>query len=118
MSILLITHNLGIVGDLADRVAVMYAGQIVELAPAGELLRVPRHPYTRALMNSVPKLGGGRERLQAIGGNVPQLGDFPSGCRFHPRCPKRQADCSTQAPELIEVGPGRRARCPYWAMPD
>ena len=71
MSILLITHNLGIVGDLADRVAVMYAGQLVEVAPAGELLERPAHPYTRALMNSVPRLGAGLERLQAIGGNPP-----------------------------------------------
>src|SRR5229473_6792828 len=71
MSILLITHNLGIVGDMADRVAVMYAGQVVELSPALDLLRRPLHPYTRALMNSVPKLNGGLERLQAIAGTVP-----------------------------------------------
>src|SRR3954467_4872504 len=88
MSMLLITHNLGIVGDIADRVAVMYAGQIVELAPANELLAKPLHPYTQALMNSVPKLGSEAARLTAIPGNVPNLGAFPSGCRFHPRCPK------------------------------
>src|SRR6185503_7693798 len=85
MSILLITHNLGIVADIADRVAVMYAGQIVELAPARELLSRPLHPYTQALMNSVPKLGANVQRLTAIRGTVPQLGAFPSGCRFHPR---------------------------------
>src|SRR5438128_188388 len=88
MSILLITHNLGIVGDIADRVAVMYAGQIVELAPALELLSRPFHPYTRALMDSVPKLGRDARRLTSIAGNVPQLNALPSGCRFHPRCPK------------------------------
>src|SRR5438093_79386 len=86
MSILLITHNLGIVGDIADRVAVMYAGQIVELAPAHELLRRPLHPYTQALMHSVPGLDGAAKRLAAIPGNVPQLKALPSGCRFHPRC--------------------------------
>ena len=114
MSILLITHNLGIVGDIADRVAVMYAGQVVELAPALELLRRPLHPYTRALMNSVPKLGREQQRLEAIPGNVPQLGRFPAGCRFHPRCPKAQADCAQKAPELLEVEAGRWVRCPYW----
>ena len=114
MSILLITHNLGIVGDIADRVAVMYAGQIVELAPASQLLTRPLHPYTQALMNSVPKLGGNTARLTAIGGNVPSLGAFPGGCRFHPRCPKAQPDCSEKPPELVEIEPGRWVRCPYW----
>src|SRR5215210_18697 len=93
MSMLLITHNLGIVGDIADRLAVMYAGQIVELAPANELLAKPLHPYTQALMNSVPKLSSEATRLTAIPGNVPNLGAFPSGCRFHPRCPKARFDC-------------------------
>jgi peptide/nickel transport system ATP-binding protein len=114
MSILLITHNLGIVGDIADRVAVMYAGQIVELSPARALLQRPLHPYTQALMNSVPKLGHELERLQAIPGSVPNLGQFPSGCRFHPRCPKAQSDCSQKPPELVEVEPGRWVRCPWW----
>jgi oligopeptide/dipeptide ABC transporter ATP-binding protein len=112
MAILLITHNLGIVGDLADRVAVMYAGQIVELAPARELLRRPFHPYTRALMNSVPKLRAGQERLQAIPGQVPRTGDFPPGCRFAPRCPLAKPACSAALPELIEVAVGRWVRCP------
>src|SRR6201999_1720223 len=85
MSILLITHNLGLVGDIADRVAVMYAGQIVELASARKLLQRPLHPYTKALMNSVPKLSGDAERLSTIPGSVPTLGNFPSGCRFYPR---------------------------------
>src|SRR5206468_6521769 len=100
MAILLITHNLGIVGDLADRVAVMYAGQIVESAPARGLLKRPLHPYTQALMNSVPKLGAEAQRLIAIPGSVPNLGDVPTGCRFHPRCFKAQPDCSSKVPEL------------------
>jgi peptide/nickel transport system ATP-binding protein/oligopeptide transport system ATP-binding protein len=114
MAILLITHNLGIVGDMADRVAVMYAGQIVELSPAKELLRRPLHPYTRALINSVPKLAGGANRLSAIPGNVPRIGNFPPGCRFAPRCPIARPECSKKIPELLEVEPGRFVRCPFW----
>ena len=114
MAILLITHNLGIVGDMADRVAVMYAGQIVELAPARKLLRRPLHPYTRALMASVPKLSGGAERLTAIPGNVPRIGQFPPGCRFAPRCPIAKPECSSVIPELVEVEPQRWVRCPFW----
>jgi peptide/nickel transport system ATP-binding protein/oligopeptide transport system ATP-binding protein len=115
MAILLITHNLGIVGDMADRVAVMYAGQIVELASAKELLRRPLHPYTKALMNSVPKLRGETDRLAAIPGNVPRLGNFPSGCRFAPRCPVAKPECALQMPELLEVEQGRWVRCPFWS---
>jgi len=113
MAILLITHNLGIVGDIADRVAVMYAGQIVELAPARALLQQPRHPYTRALMASVPKLRASAQRLTAIPGNVPRLEDFPPGCRFAPRCPIAKAECSQTAPELIEVTKHHWVRCPF-----
>ena len=113
MSILLITHNLGIVGDIADRVAVMYAGQVVELAPARELLRRPLHPYTKALMNSVPQLNGQATRLTAITGNVPRIGNFPPGCRFFPRCPSAQAECANTMPELLEVEPKRWVRCLY-----
>src|SRR3954469_6371049 len=113
MSILLITHNLGIVGDVADRVAVMYAGQIVELAPARELLRRPLHPYTKALINSVPKLSSGAERLSAIPGNVPRVGQYPPGCRFYPRCPTARPECANTMPELTEVEPERWVRCAY-----
>jgi oligopeptide/dipeptide ABC transporter ATP-binding protein len=114
MAVLLITHNLGIVGDLADDVAVMYAGQIVEHGPVREVLQRPLHPYTQALIQSVPDLEAEVERLTAIPGTVPLLGSFPSGCRFHPRCPKAQASCSTQAPELASVKAVRRVRCPLW----
>jgi oligopeptide/dipeptide ABC transporter ATP-binding protein len=113
MSILLITHNLGIVGDMADRVAVMYSGQVVELSPALDLLRRPLHPYTRALMNSVPKLSANLQRLSAIPGNVPSLGNFPPGCRFYPRCPTAHPECAHTMPELIEVEPNRWSRCLY-----
>jgi oligopeptide/dipeptide ABC transporter ATP-binding protein len=113
MAILLITHNLGIVGDLADRAAVMYAGQIVESGPADELLRNALHPYTQALIDSVPEIGSGAARLKTIPGTVPQLGALPSGCRFHPRCPQAQPICGQKAIELIESPPGRWVRCPY-----
>jgi peptide/nickel transport system ATP-binding protein len=114
MSVLLITHNLGIVGQIADRVAVMYAGQIVETAPARELLRRPLHPYTQALMNSAPKLGSIADRLANIPGTVPPPGMMPAGCRFHPRCAKARPECAERPPELLEVEPGRWVRCPFW----
>jgi oligopeptide/dipeptide ABC transporter ATP-binding protein len=117
MAILLITHNLGIVGDIADEVAVLYAGQIVEHGPARELLRRPLHPYTRALMNSVPSLDSETDRLATIAGGVPRLGAFPSGCRFHPRCSVARPECSQAAPPLVEVEPRRWVRCPYWNSP-
>ena len=113
MGILLITHNLGIVGDMADRVAVMYAGQIVELAPARALLRRPLHPYTRALMASVPALGGEARRLSAIPGTVPRPGHFPPGCRFYPRCPTAKPECAERMPALLPIEPQRWVRCAY-----
>jgi peptide/nickel transport system ATP-binding protein/oligopeptide transport system ATP-binding protein len=115
MAMLLITHNLGIVSDIADRLAVMYAGQVVETASAADLLRRPLHPYTRSLMSSVPKLGHELERLQTIGGTVPSPGNWPKGCRFYPRCPNapKHPECGEKMPELIEVEPGRWVRCLY-----
>ena len=113
MAVLLITHNLGIVGDLADDVAVMYAGQIVEHGPAREVLNRPLHPYTQALIQSVPELSTEVQRLTAIPGTVPLPGAFPGGCRFHPRCPKAQPACAMQAPELVATEAGRLVRCPY-----
>jgi oligopeptide/dipeptide ABC transporter ATP-binding protein len=113
MSILLITHNLGIVGDLADNVAVMYAGRIVEYAPAAELLKKPLHPYTAALMRSIPKLGARQQRLQSIPGNVPNATRLPSGCKFNPRCDIVRPECKADPePQLLEKG-ARRVRCPF-----
>ena len=114
MSILLITHNLGILGDLAEHVAVMYAGRIVEYAPAAELLRQPRHPYTAALMRSIPQLGRRADRLYSIAGTVPSAAQLTAGCKFAPRCDRVQPDCARDPePPLIETN-GRRVRCPYW----
>ncbi len=120
MSILLITHNLGIVGELADNVAVMYAGRIVEISPAAALLQKPFHPYTLALMRSIPKLGERAARLQSIPGTVPNPARLPAGCKFHPRCDRAQADCAVDPdPKLLDVENGtRRVRCPYWDKPE
>jgi oligopeptide/dipeptide ABC transporter ATP-binding protein len=117
LALLLITHDLGVVAEMADRVAVMYAGRIVEEAPVRELFRDPRHPYTRGLLGSMP--GGARgSRLQAIHGTVPPIGQLPPGCAFAPRCPNRFAPCDVAPPGMtrIEVGGERReaghtARC-------
>jgi peptide/nickel transport system ATP-binding protein len=102
MAVLLITHDLGVVAEVADRVAVMYAGQIVETATTQRLFEAPAHPYTRGLLQAVPRLDERRERLQTITGMVPDARDFPSGCRFAPRCPLAEAQCQ-EPPELSEL---------------
>jgi peptide/nickel transport system ATP-binding protein len=109
MAILLITHDLGIVAQHAQRVAVMYAGEIVEEAPVGELFRQPLHPYTRALLRALPRRGR-RGRLEAIEGTVPSPRQLPPGCVFSTRCGERLPHCAEQAPPLVEVG-GRPVRC-------
>jgi oligopeptide/dipeptide ABC transporter ATP-binding protein len=110
MAILLITHDLGIVAGRADRVAVMYAGQIVEEAATAELFARPSHPYTQGLFASVPRITGPIQRLTPIGGTVPPASAWPSGCRFRPRCPQA-FEKSEREPELLPVGPGHRMRC-------
>jgi len=117
MALLLITHNLAIAGEIGDRIAVMYAGQIVETGPAGDLLRAPLHPYTRALLESVPQIGSSAATLKNIPGSVPQIGAFPSGCRFHPRCPVVQPACSQNDYPLVSLVPGREVRCPFSQTP-
>ena len=110
MAVLLITHDLGIVAGRADRVAVMYAGQIVEEATTTELFAHPSHPYTQGLFASVPRITGPVQRLTPIGGTVPPATAWPTGCRFRPRCPQA-FDKSELDPELLSVGPGHRMRC-------
>lgn len=102
-AIILITHDLGVVAQLCDRVGVMYAGQLVEVATVEELFRSPRHPYTRALLAASPTASEGAERLAVIPGQVPDLSDPPPGCRFSTRCPRRTAECETK-PALEPVG--------------
>ena len=114
LSILLITHNLGIVGELADNVAVMYAGRIVESAPAIDLLRAPRHPYTTGLLRSIPRLGARAERLYSIPGSVPSAARLPAGCKFAPRCDRAQPPCSQDPEPQLTPTHDRLVRCPYW----
>ncbi|MDM5281077.1 ABC transporter ATP-binding protein [Paenibacillus silvae] len=110
-AILLITHDLSIVAEMADRVAVMYAGQIVEQADVNSLFDQPVHPYTQGLMKSVPSLNAGTERLVPIPGTVPSLADLPAGCRFQERCPYAAAPCRQEQPQLDQVGAGHLVRC-------
>jgi peptide/nickel transport system ATP-binding protein len=110
LSILLITHDLGVVAEMADRVAVMYAGRIVETGPVRAILRSPQHPYTKGLLASIP--GGARGgRLKAIEGTVPLLGHLPPGCAFNPRCADRFDPCTVSPPPDFEVGPAQLAKC-------
>ncbi|MBN2641231.1 MAG: ABC transporter ATP-binding protein [Victivallales bacterium] len=116
MAIIIVTHNLGIVAELAHRVVVMYAGHNVEEAPVQELLAHPRHPYTQALLAAVPRLGHENEQLTTIPGAVPSPADFPSGCRFYGRCQaciehKLEAKCPVVAPERSDFGNGHYCRC-------
>ena len=111
MAVLLISHNLGVVGALADRIAVMYAGKIVETAPAQELIRFPQHPYTKALLAAVPVLRKKCSRLETIPGFVPAPDDYPAGCRFAPRCSFQCEKCRQTVPELEEVSPGHFCSC-------
>jgi len=114
MAVLLISHNLGVVSDVADRLAVMYAGRIVEEGPVARILDAPAHPYTRGLLDSIPRLGQEADRLPAIGGTVPDPLALPAGCKFEPRCPIARADCRAAEPGLESIGDERRVRCPYW----
>lgn len=115
MSILLITHDLGVVAERAEDVAVMYASRIVEVADTQRLFQEPLHPYTQGLLRSLPRLGFRGRRLQTISGGVPEPLHFPAGCKFHPRCPRGHNDnrCQTAEPELREVRPGRCVACWY-----
>ena len=109
LTLLFITHDLGVVAQVADRIAVTYAGGIVEQGPAREVLERPRHPYTAGLLRASPQLV--RQKLEPIPGTVPSLTALPSGCAFEPRCGLRRAECAAAMPELRNAGPQHRARC-------
>ena len=111
MAILLITHDLGVVAEIADRVAVMYAGKVVETATMERLFTHPQHPYTQGLLRAMPKLEGERERLEIIPGNVPDVHEIPTGCNFNPRCQLAEDICRNDQPELTEVASGQWASC-------
>ena len=115
VALIFVTHNLGIVAKMCDRVAVMYAGSIVEQAPVRALFDAPRHPYTRALLGAVPKLGS-KEPLASIAGQPPNLASLPAGCAFHPRCPEVLPRCASEIPREIHDDHGGSARC--WLVSD
>ncbi|MGW2190664.1 ABC transporter ATP-binding protein, partial [Streptomyces sp. NPDC001719] len=114
MGLILITHDLGVVADVADKIAVMYAGRIVETAPVRDLYAAPAHPYTRGLLDSIPRLDRKGEQLYAIKGLPPNLTAIPPGCPFNPRCPRAQNICRTDRPPLFTVAPGRTSACHFW----
>jgi len=111
MAVLMITHDLGVIAEVADRVAVMYAGQVVEYASTRDLFNSPQHPYTRGLMQSVPRLDESRERLDIISGIVPDAREFPEGCRFAPRCPLAEDRCRSASVELRALSEEHLGRC-------
>ena len=115
-SILLITHDLGVIAETCDHVCVMYAGQIVEHAPVHDLFARPRHPYTHGLLKSIPRIDEIRsqKKLYSIEGNVPDSSSYPAGCRFHPRCPHATAECLASLPPLLETSPDHSVRCIHW----
>ena len=110
-SVLYITHNLGVVAEICDRVAVMYAGQISEVAEVKELFKRPLHPYTRALFEAIPRPGRG---FVSIKGTVPNLVNPPPGCRFHPRCPRATKICSQEAPRMVKAGRDHLVACYHY----
>ncbi|MFB7323985.1 ABC transporter ATP-binding protein [Streptomyces sp. NPDC056190] len=114
MGLVLITHDLGVVADVADRIAVMYAGRIVESAPVHDIYKAPAHPYTRGLLDSIPRLGHKGRELYAIKGLPPNLRAIPPGCAFHPRCPMARDVCRTDVPPLYEVSESRASACHFW----
>ncbi|GFH77082.1 MULTISPECIES: ABC transporter ATP-binding protein [Streptomyces diastaticus group] len=114
MGLILITHDLGVVADVADKIAVMYAGRIVETAPVDDIYRAPAHPYTHGLLDSIPRLDQKGRELYAIKGLPPNLLAIPPGCAFHPRCPQAREVCRTDVPPLYEVDPRRRSACHFW----
>jgi oligopeptide transport system ATP-binding protein len=114
MGLILITHDLGVVADVADKIAVMYAGRIVENAPVHDIYAKPAHPYTQGLLRSIPRLDHKGQELYAIQGLPPNLLHVPPGCAFNPRCPLAQDICRTEVPPLHDVGPGRGSACHFW----
>jgi peptide/nickel transport system ATP-binding protein len=109
-AVMLITHDLGVIAETAHRVAVMYAGRIVEIGAVREIVANPRHPYTRGLIGSIPRIGEGRDRLRQIEGTMPRLDEIPPGCPFNPRCPDALDDCRRLRPDLLPAG-GTHAAC-------
>ncbi|HEX5505989.1 MAG TPA: oligopeptide/dipeptide ABC transporter ATP-binding protein, partial [Thermomicrobiales bacterium] len=111
LTALIISHDVGVINATADTVAVLYAGQLMEVAPRRRFFQAPAHPYSRALIASVPRLRRRRERIAAIPGNLPDLRDPPPGCRFAPRCPHATPRCTAAVPPLYDLGDDQYVRC-------
>ena len=111
MSVIFVTHDVGVVAEIADRVAVMYAGRIVEIGPVAEIVKRPRHPYTQGLLASTIHGSMRGQRIDAIPGAPPDLSQLPPGCSFAPRCRHARGDCTSAVPEPVAVGPAHAARC-------
>jgi peptide/nickel transport system ATP-binding protein len=113
LAMLFITHDLSVLAEVSDRLAIMYAGRIVEEGPAAPVFTDPKHPYTRALAGSFPAIGDDQYRMKpsGLGGDPPDPQNIPSGCSFHPRCPLAFEECQTTDPSLYDAGPGRQAAC-------
>jgi peptide/nickel transport system ATP-binding protein len=111
LTYLFISHDLGVVEHLSDRVVIMYLGRVVEIAATEALFRAANHPYTRALLANVPRLEARKQRFAPVKGEIPSPLDPPSGCHFHPRCPFAMARCKAEAPALAEIAPGHRSAC-------
>lgn len=118
LTTLVISHDVGVINAVTDTVAVLYAGQLMEVAPRERFFSAPLHPYSQALIGSVPQLGGPKRRIEGIPGSLPDLVNPPAGCRFAPRCPHATENCMTAAPPMIEVEPGHLVRCTEFAMRD
>jgi oligopeptide transport system ATP-binding protein len=114
MGLILITHDLGVVADVADKIAVMYGGRIVENAPVYDLYKNPAHPYSKGLLESIPRVDLKGQELYAIKGLPPNLLDMPTGCAFHPRCPYKRDECVTDVPPLYKISSTRGSACHYW----
>jgi peptide/nickel transport system ATP-binding protein len=115
-AVLLVTHDMGVIAEIADRVAVMYAGRIAEIGPVREVVQHPLHPYARGLMGAIPTLAGAADRLTQIPGTMPRLSNIPQGCAFHPRCASAFARCKVERPELIPAG-SRHVACHLYDSP-
>ena len=114
-AMLFVTHDLGVVAGVADRVVVLYAGRVVESGSVSRIFNAPAHPYTKALLGSIPRMADNRDHLTAIEGQPPDLASMPAGCAFAPRCPEAFARCQAEMPPDFAVEPGRSARC--WLVP-
>jgi peptide/nickel transport system ATP-binding protein len=114
-TVILITHDMGVIAETADRVCVMYAGRIAEIGPVRELVSAPRHPYTQGLLHSIPRMGQSLERLSQIEGSMPRPGGIPPGCPFHPRCPRRFGPCDRDVPPFHAITPDHTVACHLFA---